>query len=111
MPRAPALKRARRCAQVRSEGSVEPLNSAALPPGGLRQDHHGFEHVPLQPADSLPYHAYLEAADPTVNTTATGLIQLQVAPDNSSVVRARAHRSERVAEVTKKKEEKPKPHE
>ena len=74
-------------AQVRSEGSVEPLNSAALPPGGLRQDHHGFERVPLQPADSLPYHAYLEAADPTVNTTATGLIQLQVAPDNSSVVR------------------------
>ena len=66
---------------------MEPLNSAALPPGGLRQDHHGFERVPLQPADSLPYHAYLEAADPTVNTTATGLIQLQVAPDNSSVVR------------------------
>ena len=66
---------------------MEPLNSAALPPGGLRQDHHGFERVPLQPADSLPYHAYLEAADPTVNTTAMGLIQLQVAPDNSSVVR------------------------
>ncbi|KAK9835135.1 hypothetical protein WJX81_000395 [Elliptochloris bilobata] len=73
-------------AEVRSEGSVEPLNSAALPAGGLRQDHHGFERVPLQPADSLPYHAYLEAADPTVNTTAQGLIQLQIAPDNSSVV-------------------------
>jgi len=77
---------------VRSEGSVEPLNSAALPAGGLRQDHHGFERAPLQPADSLPYHAYLEAADPTVNTTATGLIQLQVAPDNASVVRPPAPR-------------------
>jgi hypothetical protein len=71
-------------AQVRSNGFLEPLNAPALPLGGLRQDHHGYETMPASPANSIPFHATLA---PLVNSTAGGLISLLVAPDNSSIVR------------------------
>ena len=73
------------CAQVRSNGFLEPLNAAALPLGGLRQDHHGYESMPVSPAASVPFHATLEPL--VANATSGGLINLLVAPDNSSIVR------------------------
>ncbi len=76
-------------AQLRSEGSLEPLNAASLPPGGLRQDHHGYEDMPVSPADARPYSAVLVPNDSTASlTNATGMVSLLVAPDNSSIVSA-----------------------
>ena len=75
------------CVQLRSEGTLEPLNAAALPPGGLRQDHHGVDQMPVSPGDALPFHANLMPFDARINTTGGGVISLLVAPDNSSIVR------------------------
>ncbi|CAL5219616.1 g1486 [Coccomyxa viridis] len=73
-------------AELRSEGSLEPLNAASLPPGGLRQDHHGYEDMPVSPADARPYSAVLVPNDSTASlTNATGMVSLLVAPDNSSI--------------------------
>ena len=72
--------------QLKSEGSLEPLNAAALPEGGLRQDHHGTEQMPVTPGSALPYHAMLTPFAPNINTTGGGVISLLVAPDNSSIV-------------------------
>lgn len=73
--------------QLRSEGYLEPLNAAALPPGGLRQDHHGFDSMPVSPADARPYSAKLAPNNYSAGlTNATGLVSLLVAPDNSSIV-------------------------
>lgn len=72
--------------QLKSEGSLEPLNAAALPVGGLRQDHHGTEQMPVTPGSALPYHAALTPFAPSINTTGGGVISLLVAPDNSSIV-------------------------
>lgn len=67
---------------------MEPLNAAALPVGGLRQDHHGVEQMPVTPGNALPYHANLMPFDARINTTGGGTIGMLVAPDNSSIVRA-----------------------
>lgn len=73
--------------QLRSEGSLEPLNAASLPPGGLRQDHHGYESMPVSPAEARPYSAVLVPNNSTASlTNATGLVSLLVAPDNSTIV-------------------------
>ncbi|KAK9909587.1 hypothetical protein WJX75_004536 [Coccomyxa subellipsoidea] len=72
-------------AELRSEGTLEPLNAAALPPGGLRQDHHGVDQMPVSPGDALPFHANLMPFDARINTTGGGVISLLVAPDNSSI--------------------------
>ena len=82
-------------AQLKSSGFLEPLNAQALPLGGLRQDHHGYDAMPVSPANAIPFHALLEplSALPPGNTSAAnssagGLISMLVAPDNSSIVRA-----------------------
>ncbi|BDA42417.1 hypothetical protein COCOBI_03-3040 [Coccomyxa sp. Obi] len=72
-------------AELKSEGSLEPLNAAALPVGGLRQDHHGTEQMPVTPGEALPFHATLTPFAPGINTTGGGVISLLVAPDNSSI--------------------------
>ena len=75
--------------QLRTEGTLEPMNAAALPPGGLRQDHHGYEDMPVSPADARPYSAVLAPNNATSSlTNASGIITLLVAPDNSSIVSA-----------------------
>lgn len=75
--------------QLRTEGAMEPLNAAALPPGGLRQDHHGYESMPVSPADARPYSAVLTPNNFSSSlTNATGMVSLLVAPDNSSIVSA-----------------------
>ena len=71
--------------QVRSSGFIEPLDASALPLGGLRQDHHGYESMPVSPGGAIPFHAALQ---PLVNVTSGGVITMLVAPDNSSIVRA-----------------------
>lgn len=79
-------------AQLRSEGTLEPLNAAALPPGGLRQDHHGYESMPVSPAEALPYSAVLSPNNSTASlSNATGIVNLLVAPDNSSIVSTSLH--------------------
>ena len=76
--------------QLRTEGALEPTNAAALPPGGLRQDHHGYENMPVSPADALPYSAVLAPSNSTSSlTNASGIVTLLVAPDNSSIVSGR----------------------
>ena len=78
--------------QLRTEGTLEPMNAAALPPGGLRQDHHGYEDMPVSPADARPYSALLAPNNATSSlTNASGIITLLVAPDNSSIVSACPH--------------------
>ena len=75
-------------AQLKSDGFLEPLNAPALPLGGLRQDHHGYETMPVSPADAIPFHANLAPISPALNLTSGGLISLLIAPDNSSIVSA-----------------------
>lgn len=72
--------------QLKTDGSLEPLNAEALPPDGLRQDHHGVDSMPFQPQNALPYHASLSPADPRMLTAAGGIVTMLIAPDNSSIV-------------------------
>jgi hypothetical protein len=78
-------------AQLKTVGSLEPLNAEALPPGGLRQDHHGYDTMPVSPANAKPFHADLSPISPLINSSAGGVVSMLVATDNSSIVSRQPH--------------------